>query len=352
MSRQSVFDAPLALGLPSKDKDVLTAKRLFNQLGRLTEPSRGFSNRFDQSLDTTVREFQRDKGILEDGRIDPGGATERNIRRDRGELPKEPPLDPVELDFSAPVGNGLENRPEDIIGVSKLLGRMGLLKFDKTKEPSSTISTRLVESLKELQRENGLTPTGEFKPGDKTDAILKAEAEKIVGSDPMASQSRDPRDPGKLRQVAQLESDTDGPQKVKPIVDDIPKKFQDIEWVSTGVMLTKGTQELKTKGPIRVDASTASFLGDKKLYRVEWQPLDEFGRVMPVVSNRDKKLKERMAVAGNVGVIGGSKHIWEPPFDWPHGFRVKISIPPQAPTRRGSLGILLQIRTSEGGLIK
>ena len=90
----------------------------------------------------------------------------------------------MELDFSAPVGNGLENRPEDIIGVSKLLGRMGLLKFDKTKEPSSTISTRLVESLKDLQRQNGLTPTGEFKPGDKTDAILKAQAEKLLGKKP------------------------------------------------------------------------------------------------------------------------------------------------------------------------
>ena len=116
----------------------------------------------------------------------------------------------MELDFSAPIGNGLENRPEDIIGVSKLLGRMGLLKFDKTKEPSSTISTRLVESLKDLQRENGLTPTGEFKPGDKTDAILKAEAVKILGSDPKASQSRDPRDPGKLREVAQLDNADEG----------------------------------------------------------------------------------------------------------------------------------------------
>ena len=97
MQKESFFTAPLALGLPSKDEDVLTAKRLFHENGRLDEPPHGFSPRFDRDLDDVVTGLQRDRRLKVDGLITPGGPTERNIRRDRGELPKEPRLSPARL---------------------------------------------------------------------------------------------------------------------------------------------------------------------------------------------------------------------------------------------------------------
>ena len=47
-----------------------------------------------------------------------------------------------------------------------------------------------------------------------------------------------------------------------------------------------------------------------------------------------------------------SPKIIKPPFDWPHGFRATITVPPQAQTRRGSPGVQLQIDVPEGGLLK
>lgn len=174
MIQESAFNAPLALGLPSNDDDILNAKRLFNGIGRIAEPPGGFSPLFDRPLDETVRAFQRDRGLKEDGLITPAGPTERNIRRDRGELPAEPAFAIAELDITAPIGNGLTNEPEDIVGISKALGRLGLFNFDKTREPSPIISRRLVASIEKFQQDNGLPVTGELKQGDKAHEALKA----------------------------------------------------------------------------------------------------------------------------------------------------------------------------------
>lgn len=181
MIQESAFNAPLALGLPSNDDDIVAAKRLFNGLGRLAEPPSGFSPMFDRPLDDTVRAFQRDRGLKEDGLITPGGPTERNIQRERGAFPAEPAFDMVELDITAPIGNGLTNQPADIIGVSKALGRLGLFNFDKTRDPLPIITRRLVAGIEKFQQDNGLPVTGELKQGDKVHEALKTAAAKSVG---------------------------------------------------------------------------------------------------------------------------------------------------------------------------
>lgn len=101
MPTDSRFQDNLALGLPSRDGDILTAKRLFQSIGRLEPPPGGFSPLFDRDLDGAVRAFQEDNGLLVDGLITPGGPTERNIRRARGELPADAPLDLADLEFEA-----------------------------------------------------------------------------------------------------------------------------------------------------------------------------------------------------------------------------------------------------------
>ena len=91
-------------------------------------------------------------------------------------MPQEPPFNPVELDITAAIGNGLTNKPEDVIGISKALGRLGLFTFDKTKEPSPIISHRLVEGIRDFQRDHEFSVTGEIKPGDGAHVLLMAEA--------------------------------------------------------------------------------------------------------------------------------------------------------------------------------
>ena len=42
----------------------------------------------------------------------------------------------------------------------------------------------------------------------------------------------------------------------------------------------------------------------------------------------------------------------EPPFDWPHGFRVTVSVPPQQASHGSTKGLHLQISVPEGGPFK
>ena len=189
MIQQGAFNAPLALGLPSNDDDILNAKRLFNGLGRLAEPPSGFSPMFDRPLDETVRAFQRDRGLKEDGLITPPGPTERNIQRERGAFPAEPSFDMAELDITAPIGNGLTNQPQDVIGISKALGRLGLFNFDKTRDPLPIITRRLVAGIEKFQQDNGLPVTGELKQGDKAhQALLTSMATQKEGRSSAAQQ--------------------------------------------------------------------------------------------------------------------------------------------------------------------
>lgn len=365
MSPESVFNAPLALGLPSNDDDILNAKRLFNDLGLLEEPPSGFSPLFDRPLDETVRNFQRDRGLKEDGLITPSGPTERNIRRDKGELSAEPAFDPTELDITAPIGNGLTNQPQDIIGVSKALGRLGLFKFDKTEEPSPIISRRLVVAIEKCQRNNGLPVSGEIKQGDKAhDALMTEVAETTAaGKAPRGrfnldavTQSAAEREDAMRRRNDQDNDTSSNLRGFIPPEERLSEaeiaRLDQLTWKPTAVPFGSGKREVKVKGPIRVDASTATLGRDSVGYRVDWHPLDENGRVLPVF-REDKKTLERRAKAENSGFLRviGTQQYAEPPFDWPHGFRATVFIPPQADTSDVSLGVLLQIMAPEGGLL-
>jgi hypothetical protein len=110
-------------------------------------------------------------------------------------------------------------------------------------------------------------------------------------------------------------------------------------------------REFKVKGPIRVHGQSPVPLFDQLLYTVDWHPLDKDGNVLPVF-RRNKSLKKRSAAAGQFTENFRSPEIIKPPFGWPHGFRVTITVPPQAKTRRGSPGVQLQIAVPEGGLLK
>ncbi|MBT5051044.1 MAG: hypothetical protein HOM58_21265, partial [Rhodospirillaceae bacterium] len=316
-------------------------------------------------LDETVRAFQRDHGLKEDGLITPAGPTERNIQRERGAFPAEPSFDLAELDITAPIGNGLTNQPQDIIGVSKALGRLGLFNFDKTRDPLPIITRRLVAGMEKFQQDNGLPVTGELKQGDKAhEALLTAVAEKTAP----AKTSRGRFKPDAVtRSVAEREdamkrrNDLDADTNPRPrgfipaderLSEAEIRKLDKLTWKPTAVPFGSGKREVNVKGPIRVDASTATLGNDSVGYRVDWHPLDENGRVLPVFRDDKKTMERRAMAANNVKKVIGSQQYAEPPFDWPHGFRATVFIPPQADTSDMSLGVLLQIMAPEGGAFK
>ena len=272
MQKERVFHDNLALGLPSKDEDVLTAKRLFKEVGRLEEPPGGFSPQFDRDLDDVVTGLQRDNGLKVDGLITPGGPTERNIHRDRGELPREPPFDLSELNITAAIGNGLTNKPEEIIGISKALGRLDLFNFDKTAEPSPIISHKLVAGLQKLQRKHGIPDTGEMKPGDRTEAVLKAEATKAMG-DRAAKGRQDAID----QKFADPDTFTDGPHKDPHISQFGGTVLTDLTTDQLKERFIAATGGLENQAKILNDLNRKSMSAQDKEDPIR-QNLDELGR--------------------------------------------------------------------------
>ena len=74
---QSLLRSPVGEYQDSDPDDVKQTRRNFNALGLESgDPERGY---IDRELDTTIREFQRDMDLKEDGLMNPGGETERTL---------------------------------------------------------------------------------------------------------------------------------------------------------------------------------------------------------------------------------------------------------------------------------
>ena len=121
-----------------------------------------------------IKRFQEDRALSVDGFMNPGGETERNLKRDLGLGPADVPMDLAELDLSGPVGNALANEPRDLRAVSKALGELGRFNFDRTSEPPPTITKQLDDAIQGFQRSNGLLADGNVNPGGETVRTLAA----------------------------------------------------------------------------------------------------------------------------------------------------------------------------------
>ena len=154
--------------------DVLNVKRSFAALDRMREPPDGFHMFTEKPLTDAIERFQHDRALRVDRFMDPGGETERNLKRDLGLGPPEAPMDLAELKLSGPVGNALANEPRDLRAVSKALGKLGLFNYDRTAEPPPAITRQLDDSIQGFQRSKGLSVDGEVNPGGETIRTLAA----------------------------------------------------------------------------------------------------------------------------------------------------------------------------------
>lgn len=100
----------------------------------------------------------------------------------------------------------------------------------------------------------------------------------------------------------------------------------------------------KTKGPIRVIQRTGTLGIDGIRYRVDWLPLDESGNVIPEFRSPDFRPRE---FGGLVLPFTKSETVIRPPYDNPHGFQVRITVPPRAAVHGNSAGVSLDIFSSE-----
>jgi hypothetical protein len=97
----------------------------------------------------------------------------------------------------------------------------------------------------------------------------------------------------------------------------------------------------KVDGPIKVEHNNTSAHPDGIHYFLVWEPLDDQGNVMPQISNRPSGAPTvEMPMPPNFS----RTETFEPPFDNPDGWRVRVNIPAQAPRNGASTGVYLNIR--------
>lgn len=163
---------PIGAGLDNDPDDIRIVRGTLKALkGDEVNPEK-LSGFIDDDLDTDIRTFQQNTGLIEDGRLTPGGETERNlISRITGENIDFTAADDAVLNRS--VGDGGENDPRDVIVVKRALGTLGRLKYDRTKPASPIIDANTVDALTGFQQDKKLLVDGRADPGGETIKSLR-----------------------------------------------------------------------------------------------------------------------------------------------------------------------------------
>ncbi len=153
----------------SSPDDIKKTRRNFASLGRYDGDTQ--LEYIDQKLDNTIRTFQYDKGLKQDGIMNPKGETEAALNRDLSGC-KNINLSPLRL--SGNVGNMQSNRSNDVTQVQQSLSRLKLLPESKLYNPSGIIDRETDLAIKVFQEKNDLRIDGKLFPNGETQNKLNA----------------------------------------------------------------------------------------------------------------------------------------------------------------------------------
>ena len=173
---RSALSAPIGNRQTSTPDDLVRTRRNFSRLGRYDGDTE--LSVLDRGLDNTIRAYQREKGLKQDGIMNPGGETERALNRDLGKMlrPAElrQPLSTPPVRLSATVGNNRENQSADVKQVQRSLGGLGLASESKLYEPSGILDRETLDTLQLFQKASDLRVDGYMNPGGETEAAMNA----------------------------------------------------------------------------------------------------------------------------------------------------------------------------------
>lgn len=172
----------------SSTDDVINTRKKFAALGRHSEDTD--KPYIDEELDSSIRQFQRDKGLKQDGKVHPRGETERMVDRNLSLLqklgkPEETPS--MLISLSAPVGDGQENQSTDVTQVQQSLGGLGLVSEKKLFEPNGIIDQETLGGIRKFQSQNNLKQDAKINPAGETQTalnnLIKAQKENAAAHD-------------------------------------------------------------------------------------------------------------------------------------------------------------------------
>jgi peptidoglycan hydrolase-like protein with peptidoglycan-binding domain len=159
--------------LDNRPEDVIATKRMLREVGLYKPRPEGLGDDIDAEFDAALRRFQKERGLVEDGTLLPGGETERNLVAARSGEGSDPGPSPEEIRPRGSVGEGGENEPEAVALIKRAFGALGRYPYDRTRPPPPYIDAKLVDAIRDLQHESGLHPDGRIDPEGKTVEALR-----------------------------------------------------------------------------------------------------------------------------------------------------------------------------------
>ncbi len=193
----SIFSGGVGNDEDNNEQDVKTAHDNLNKAGY--EAGDKSSGILDRDLDIATKSFQRDNGLKIDGIIRPNGETEQAlntiVKRKTGQSKEVKGKDnnffpemPKPLKLQSSIGDGRENRAEDIGNVENALAGLGHLKIGEFNKDKGTIRPSLVKAIKAFQKDNGLFVDGVMKPDGETQETLSKETKSYFNIMPTKEQ--------------------------------------------------------------------------------------------------------------------------------------------------------------------
>lgn len=166
-SKSQLFKA-IGNGLNSDPYDVVRTRQLFARLGRYKGDVE--LPYIDHELDQTIRDFQREKGLREDGLMYPEGETEAALNR--ALTPTKERVRPLLLKLRDRVGDMQKNLTEDVSQVQQNLSRAGFLPEAHMYSASGIIDRETDSAIRTFQKAHGLQIDGRLYPNGETERML------------------------------------------------------------------------------------------------------------------------------------------------------------------------------------
>jgi peptidoglycan hydrolase-like protein with peptidoglycan-binding domain len=171
------ISAPVGRGQENEPNDVYATDNAMREAGIYSPDypyDAGPARYLHDPMVEAVENFQQRNGLKVDGYLNPGGPTERAINnrllsKPRGVGLLYEPLEPI----SARVGNGMENRRDDVRTIQRSLGALGLMPEDPFDDPHGFIDERTEDALRNFQSRKGLLVDGWAGPGGETERELR-----------------------------------------------------------------------------------------------------------------------------------------------------------------------------------
>lgn len=275
------------------------------------------------------------------------------------------------------VGIGGVNAPADVVAAKRALGWAGDYPRDRADQPTVEATLegdpQFLHGIRQFQITSGLKTDAFMRPNGETESALDRRIAPLVRAHGPVRAAEDRKTAPALTPVGDRgagwgnptvwafeqagetiggalgvgETTQVGGRAEAPDDEPADDAARSDPWqrVPAPPFFSHGTWTFEANGPIRITRHNGASLGfDGIEYYVEWVPLDADGREGSVAGERFAQVPR----GGHIMPLSSHDEELEPPYENPHGWRVRVRIAPRPAVNGTSQGAWLSFATARG----